>query len=56
MRRGLAIGSSGPVRYLNGQDFSVNIEFNEQNLYTRMSAQFGASRGELSTALGVVHS
>ncbi len=40
-RRGLAIGHEGALTYLSGPGFSVNIEFNERNLFTRMTAQLG---------------
>jgi hypothetical protein len=40
-RRGLAIGHEGPLSYLSGPGFTVSIEFNEHNLFTRMSVQMG---------------
>jgi hypothetical protein len=41
-RRGLAIEHAGPLTHVSGPTFSVSIEFNEHNLFTRMTAQLGS--------------
>jgi hypothetical protein len=41
MARGVRVQHNGPQMYLSGADFSVAVEFNQQNLVTNMSANMG---------------
>jgi hypothetical protein len=38
-RRGLTVGHEGPRTHLTGPGFTVSIEFDEHNLFTKMSVQ-----------------
>ena len=41
VHRGINVRHHGPQMYLSGQDFSVSVQFNQQNLVTAMSANLG---------------